>query len=65
MHIVQMILASKPYQPEATYWLLVGQQNGKYTYALLGRFIKGVFEFRNSEAKEPYIYREDIHPERV
>jgi len=60
-----MILASKPYQPEATYWLLVGKQNGQYTYALLGRFIKGVFEFRNSEAKESYIYREDVDPNRV
>ena len=56
-----MRIASKPYQPEATYWLLVGQQSGNYTYALLGRFINGKFEFRNKEAKEGYIYREDIH----
>jgi len=56
-----MILASKPYLPNATYWLLVGyEEGGNRSYVLLGRFIDGRFEFRNHEAQNGYIYRQDL-----
>lgn len=56
-----MKFAQQPYNPQATYWLLVGKENGNYKYALLGRFINGKFEFRNEEANPDYVFREDIH----
>ena len=59
-----MHIAQKPYLSTATYWLLVGidvTHNGKfYRYDLLGKYIKGKFEFRNNDAKEGYIFREDL-----
>jgi len=54
----------KPYLPNATYWLLVGvdkTHNGKiYRYDLLGKYIEGKFEFRNNDANDGYIFREDL-----
>jgi len=58
-----MKLVTEPYQPNAIYWLLIGIESGRYKYALLGRYLKGKFEFRNNEAIHGYIYREDLSPE--
>lgn len=59
-----MQITQKPYLPNATYWLLIGMDrthNGTfYRYELLGKYIKGKFEFRNNDAKEGYIFREDL-----
>jgi hypothetical protein len=59
-----MHIAQKPYLPNTTYWLLVGvdiTHNGRfYRYDLLGKYIKGKFEFRNNDAKDGYIFREDL-----
>jgi|Laugresbdmm110sd_1035091.scaffolds.fasta_scaffold550397_1 hypothetical protein len=56
-----MIHATKPYLPNATYWLLVGMEDGKkHKFVLLGRFIRGRFEFRNNDTSHGYIYRSDL-----
>jgi len=56
-----MIPATKPYLPDATYWVLCGMdENGKRRYNLLGRFINGRFEFLNEVAHRGYIYRQDL-----
>ena len=56
--------ANKPYLPNTTYWLLVGvdkTHNGSfYRYDLLGKYINGKFEFRNKDAKDGYIFKEDL-----
>jgi hypothetical protein len=59
-----MQAAQKPYLPNITYWLLVGvdkTHNGSfYRYDLLGKYIHGKFEFRNKDAKDGYIFREEL-----
>ena len=56
-----MIHATKPYLPDAIYWLLVEMEYGKkYKFVLLGRFIRGRFEFRNNDTSHGYIYRSDL-----
>lgn len=58
-----MIHATKPYLPNATYWLLVGMEDGKkHKFVLLGRFIRGRFEFRHTDTSFGYIYRDDLPP---
>lgn len=52
-----------PYLPNSIYWLMVGKEAGHYKYALLGRYIKGKFEFRNNEAIPGYIYIENVSPD--
>jgi len=58
----------KPYLSNATYWLLVGvdkTHNGRiFRYDLLGKYIEGKFEFRHKDAKDGYIFREDL-PDRL
>jgi hypothetical protein len=55
-----MKLVTGQYEANAIYWLLDGKQGGYYKYVLLGRYIKGKFEFRNKDAVPGYIYREDL-----
>jgi hypothetical protein len=59
-----MRIAKKPYIPDATYWLLVGKNSEGYIYKLLGKFIDGKFEFRNEQAIDGYIFRDDLSEKR-
>jgi hypothetical protein len=58
-----MKLVTGPYVPNSIYWLLVGKEGENYKYALLGRYIKGKFEFRHKEAVPGYIYIENLQPD--
>jgi hypothetical protein len=43
------------------YWMLTGMIGKEFKYVLLGRFIRGTFEFNNSLARKGYIYQENIN----
>jgi len=50
------------YTPHGIYWVLTGMIGNEYQYALLGRFIHGVFEFNNKLAKPGYVFQSNVNP---
>jgi hypothetical protein len=45
---------------DGIYWMLTGMIGKEFQYVLLGRFLRGTFEFNNSLARKGYIYQQNI-----